>query len=1278
MKTARHQTPRKLRMSRAQRVRHLLWGTRLRKVVVAGLALTLSLAGFMLTLSPARALVQGDGLLFYGASANTNPQVRTYNANDNFVAAANTVVGATPQVSAIKTSPTKTEAISGYVSSTGTLQIMCFNGTTWTNEWTAAVGGTGTTRLFDIAYEQTSGNVMVVYGDGANMSYRTKSNSLGCGSANWAAASSFTPTRTTGTISWIKLAANTTNSSNLLTVAWSDANSDLSARVWSGSAWGNEHAAALSTTLEFATAAQDVDNFDVAYESVSGDLMVVWGNTGTDTTGLIGYAVCTGNSSSCTWTAGTTVPTVADAATHIDLAADPTSDKMSLAALDNGSDDLSAAYWSGTAWTGYANLDTATEDAGANMKIVQTGWLTSGSASRWVVSFNDAATSYVAWYAATPGSAPALQSAFTSGAAPAGVKHWFEIAQNPHDDAELMLVYTDADVTDNLYALRMVINGSGTISVSVEAGGGMLGSVDKTASGDFSFAYWNYIPPADFDQSGYRLFANADSTDVGAALADQNVPVQLGSTGALFRLRMLLHMTNTVASSGQTFKLQFVDKGTGTCASPGGGTPGSYTDITTSTAIAYRNNTTPADGATLTGNTDDPTHGAHTVVNQTYEEANNFTNSVAAINAGQDGKWDFALFDNGAPAGTSYCLRVVKSDGTTTGMGYTERPELTTYMPQSTIDSAMFNVNHAKQSNTSDTIFISDQIGYIFYRNITTAACAYAKTTNGGATWTADQTLGTTSTCLKIVVWYDQWTPGDTTGTKIHLLYLDSAAASGAEEIFYIEFDTVGDTKTTPLLVNSGEAATVFAVSTRPSIIKSTGGTLYFGLANAANANKGFVKKCSVSCATVGTNWSNITPTGYVNNQDETVLMPLPGDDLLFVLQDVTAGTLGSKVYDAGTGTWDAAFTSIDTGLVENATYRGAIGATVDRVTNDIYIAYPFDNGTLGTDDDIKTEVYSGGTWTAKGNIITNDARGITYVKLGFNENTAELYAVYSALTTPATITTGNIYYKKSSDGMTTWGSESAQLNTASGDINGSSIGLMSNERLYVTWQDIQGSVGVLYGANASNLVQPTYRQSDFRAFNNADSANVGTALAAQNTPGTVTFGGGTVRIRSLVKVAGDGARAGLHSFKLQYAGKGGGSCTSPSGAPAVYTDVTTTSDLAYYNNATPADGAALTANANDPTPSSGSKVNQTYEEANNFTSTSLILGGNYGLWDFSLNDLNAMANTTYCLKIVKSDGTGLAGYSNYMEVITAQPTTGEMMRHGSWFSNESERPLSL
>ncbi|HEY6966428.1 MAG TPA: DUF6701 domain-containing protein, partial [Burkholderiales bacterium] len=177
-------------------------------------------------------------------------------------------------------------------------------------------------------------------------------------------------------------------------------------------------------------------------------------------------------------------------------------------------------------------------------------------------------------------------------------------------------------------------------------------------------------------QSAYRVFANADSTDVGTPLAALNTAAALGSGVTAFRIRTLLHVSDIdLGVSGQAYKLQFAGKGAGTCAAPSG-TPATYTDVTGATVIAYNNNATPADGAALTANANDPTHGAHTVVNQTYEEANNLTNT-SAISAGQDGKWDFSLVANGAPLGTTYCFRVVKDTGTALDF-YLAYPEVTT------------------------------------------------------------------------------------------------------------------------------------------------------------------------------------------------------------------------------------------------------------------------------------------------------------------------------------------------------------------------------------------------------------------------------------------------------------------------------------------------------------------------------------------------------------------------------------------------------------------------
>ncbi|MES2214302.1 MAG: hypothetical protein V4465_02885 [Patescibacteria group bacterium] len=165
-----------------------------------------------------------------------------------------------------------------------------------------------------------------------------------------------------------------------------------------------------------------------------------------------------------------------------------------------------------------------------------------------------------------------------------------------------------------------------------------------------------------FTQSAYRFFTNLDSTNVSSALAAQDTAPVLGSAGTAFRLRSLFHVaTGALNSSGQTFKLQYSPKYS-SCDSGFAGEI--YRDISTSTPISFKDNATPSDAATLTTNASDPTHSTDTIVPETYEEANNFTNTAAAIPVGQDGLWDFSLFDNNAPTGASYCFRAVKFDDT--------------------------------------------------------------------------------------------------------------------------------------------------------------------------------------------------------------------------------------------------------------------------------------------------------------------------------------------------------------------------------------------------------------------------------------------------------------------------------------------------------------------------------------------------------------------------------------------------------------------------------------
>jgi hypothetical protein len=182
--------------------------------------------------------------------------------------------------------------------------------------------------------------------------------------------------------------------------------------------------------------------------------------------------------------------------------------------------------------------------------------------------------------------------------------------------------------------------------------------------------------PGDYEWRIEKRNLSDGSFANGPPLADQDTAATLSSAGQTFRLRLLLHVTNKLGLNSQTFKLQFAQRGTdGSCDTNFNGE--TYVDVTTSTVIAFYDNPTPTDGSALTANTNDPIHGADTAVNQTYEELNPFTNSIAAINSGQDGKWDFALKDNGAPASTTYCFRVVKADGTVLET-YNVIPEITT------------------------------------------------------------------------------------------------------------------------------------------------------------------------------------------------------------------------------------------------------------------------------------------------------------------------------------------------------------------------------------------------------------------------------------------------------------------------------------------------------------------------------------------------------------------------------------------------------------------------
>lgn len=463
---------------------------------------------FPLEIKKAQALnvANGDGILFYAASANTTPQWRTYtNSTNDFSANSGTVVGAQPAINQVKTSPTKQEAVAAYQDTSGNLRVLCYDGTTWTQDWTVAVAGAGTptTRRFDIAYETNTGDVTVAYSRNTAatnaLAYRTKAGSTGCGSANWEAAANFptTTTVTSATVMWVKAIRDGRSAQNLSAWVWLDnaaINADLGGAIWSGSAFTNFKQ--IETSMEHITAVGDTDNFDVQYESLSGDVMVVWGNSagGSGTNGYR-YMTCTGGTSGCTWSALTMLPGPLDGAMQVDLSADPLSNKMAMAGICTGSSDLSAGYWDGTGpWTGYANVDQSTETPTAGMKLVSTGWLTNNGNTKWYLSYDDSSGAGISYKYAINGGAITSPSDYVSTPILNDIRGRYDTDANPFNSAEM--IQTVSDSTNGIFAYKLSMDTSGNLSWSNMVSAASLGTKPYHPQQGFSFTYWRYIPLA--------------------------------------------------------------------------------------------------------------------------------------------------------------------------------------------------------------------------------------------------------------------------------------------------------------------------------------------------------------------------------------------------------------------------------------------------------------------------------------------------------------------------------------------------------------------------------------------------------------------------------------------------------------------------------------------------------------------------------------------------------------------------------------------------------------
>lgn len=439
------------------------------------------------------------------------------------------------------------------------------------------------------------------------------------------------------------------------------------------------------------------------------------------------------------------------------------------------------------------------------------------------------------------------------------------------------------------------------------------------------------------------------------------------------------------------------------------------------------------------------------------------------------------------------------------------------FAAQVTIDSAVSTTPTEHHILGTQTVFVSDQVGYKFYTN-SNGTCVYSKTSNGGGSWASEVTFDSQTDCWGVVIWYDQWTAGDT-GDYVHIISTDGSS----DAVWYNRLDTTSDTLllgSTPVNVssNSGQTGSFAAGANNPSITKATNGIVYIAIADNTDS---YVVECSASCGSA-TSWTETGTNPMDLQPDKSLILPLSGGDLILIQRDASADDMRSKIWDDSAGTWSGTWTTIDANAIENNTYDPSFAAMTDPDTGDVFLVY-IDNGTSGAiggdNDNIRTAKYSGGSWSNTANIVTNSAMGLTKLSIAMDGNNSDIYVAYTARVTPATANTANVYWATSTSAMSVWGSPQGPVNSTADDIYGVDLNNYNEERIFVSWyeptiDDILGdtianispiTVVSAFGTQESEVRASTtdkYIGGGFAIVENAASRNVTDIIITEN--GTV------------------------------------------------------------------------------------------------------------------------------------------------------------------------------
>lgn len=174
-----------------------------------------------------------DGILFYGEATATLPRYRTWSGTSWSSQQECADISAYARWITAARCPSRTETAACYLDSDMDLNLQFYTGScsSVTELTTSTVQNAQ--RPYSIAYEQSSGDLLVAYRTSADttLHYRTYNGSTVSNDASYTLSAN-------AALHWVALASK--RASDEITAITIDANKDVCAAIWSGSSWGKD------------------------------------------------------------------------------------------------------------------------------------------------------------------------------------------------------------------------------------------------------------------------------------------------------------------------------------------------------------------------------------------------------------------------------------------------------------------------------------------------------------------------------------------------------------------------------------------------------------------------------------------------------------------------------------------------------------------------------------------------------------------------------------------------------------------------------------------------------------------------------------------------------------------------------------------------------------------------------------------------------------------------------------------------------------------------------